>query len=236
MGISALQRESKDTALRCISRLRIMAERLSPEDRRQRLLDVAVQIVTELGVDAVRIPEVAKAAGVTRPVVYRFFPNRRALVMGILEDFVNDLEARFLHCLVMGPVGIESLTRALAEACCDAIEAKGVGAWTLLGMSAGDPELSQVSRAFHDRLIGPWLPRISAVTGASHNDVVAAVATIVASSRAGIGLYIDGVLERGEAVDTVLRAVGALLTTFTTQGQAIEDVWPSWLDRGVQTS
>ena len=208
-----------------------MAERLSPEERKQRLLDVAVQIVTEQGVEAVRIPEVAQAAGVTRPVVYRFFPNRRALVVGILEDFVADLEARFLQCLVIGPMGMESLARALAESCCDAIEHKGVGAWKLLGVSEGDPELAQISRGFHDRLIGPWVPRISEITGAARSDVLAAIAMIVASSRAGIGLYIDGVLPREEAVGAVLRAVSALLMTFTAMGQAVEDVWPTWLER-----
>lgn len=208
-----------------------MAERLSPKDRRQRLLEVAVKIVTEQGVEAVRIPDVAQAAGVTRPVVYRFFPNRRALVIGILEDFVADLEGRFLQSLVMGPMGMEPLARALAESCCDAIEHKGAGAWKLFGVSEGDPELAQISRGFHDRLIGPWVPRITEVTGAARADVVAAIAMIVASSRAGIGLYIDDVLPRDEAVDAVLRAVSALLRTFTASGQAVVDVWPNWLER-----
>ena len=210
-----------------------MAVRLSPEDRKQRLLEVAVEIVTEQGIEGVRIPEVARAAGVTRPVVYRFFPNRRALIVGILEDFVADLEARFLQCLVLGPADMESLSRSLAEACCDAIEAKGSGAWILLGIGEGDPELARVSKDFHDRLIGPWIPRISELTGATQGDVVAAIAMIVASSRAGIGLYIDGSLAREDAVNAVLRGVSALLHTFTASasGQTIADLWPTWLER-----
>ena len=209
-----------------------MAVRLSPEDRRQALLDVTMKIVTEQGVEAVRIPEVARAAGVTRPVVYRFFPNRRALVVAILEDLVADLEARFLQCLVMGPMGMESLARALAESCCDVIEAKGAGAWILLGSSEGDPELAQVSRGFHDRLIGPWVPRITELTGAATIDVQAAIAMIVASSRAVLGLFIDGTLDREQAVNALLRGVSALLNTFTASGQEFEDVWSTWLERG----
>ena len=54
--------------------------RLSPEDRHQQLLRVTSDIIAADGVDNVRIPYVAAAAGVTRPVVYKFFPNRHELL------------------------------------------------------------------------------------------------------------------------------------------------------------
>ena len=41
--------------------------RLSPEDRREQLLRVTSEIIATDGVDAVRIPYVSAAAGVTRP-------------------------------------------------------------------------------------------------------------------------------------------------------------------------
>ena len=50
--------------------------RLPPEERREQLLRVASEILARGGAERVRIPEVARAAGVTRPIVYKFFPNR----------------------------------------------------------------------------------------------------------------------------------------------------------------
>ena len=68
--------------------------RLSPEDRHQQLLRVASDIIAHDGVDNVRSPYVASAAGVTRPVVYKFFTNRHELIKGVLEDFRDDFAQR----------------------------------------------------------------------------------------------------------------------------------------------
>ena len=53
--------------------------RLWAADRRRSLVVAAARLLVERGADAVRIPDVAAAAGVTRPVVYKHFPNRTAL-------------------------------------------------------------------------------------------------------------------------------------------------------------
>ncbi|MBT8468736.1 MAG: TetR/AcrR family transcriptional regulator, partial [Deltaproteobacteria bacterium] len=68
--------------------------RLSPEERQQQLLRVTSDIIAADGVDNVRIPYVAAAAGITRPVVYKFFPNRHELIKGVLEDFLEDFARR----------------------------------------------------------------------------------------------------------------------------------------------
>ena len=64
--------------------------RLNAEDRKQSLIDAAAQILVTAGVDAVRMPEVAEAAGVTRPIVYRHFENRHAL--NRLDGFDDQLD------------------------------------------------------------------------------------------------------------------------------------------------
>src|SRR5262245_17145899 len=69
--------------------------RLSAPERRRALLCVAGELMSSRGVDGVHLGAVAAAAGVTRPVVYRFFANRRALIIAVLEDFAADLTERF---------------------------------------------------------------------------------------------------------------------------------------------
>ena len=54
--------------------------RLSPEERQRQLLRVTSDIIASDGVDNVRITYVVAAAGVTRPVVYKFFPHRNELI------------------------------------------------------------------------------------------------------------------------------------------------------------
>lgn len=61
------------------------APRLPPEQRREQLLDAAVSVILELGYSGVSIEGVARAAGVTRPVVYDHFPNLGRLLHALVE-------------------------------------------------------------------------------------------------------------------------------------------------------
>ncbi|MGX4734024.1 TetR/AcrR family transcriptional regulator [Kitasatospora griseola] len=61
------------------------APRMAPAERREQLLDAALEIINRDGVAAVSVDAVAKAAGVTRPVVYGQFTDADHLLRALLE-------------------------------------------------------------------------------------------------------------------------------------------------------
>lgn len=61
------------------------APRMTPEERREHLLDAVLCVVVERGVHKVSIESVAEAAGVSRPVVYKHFDDSPALLRASLE-------------------------------------------------------------------------------------------------------------------------------------------------------
>lgn len=61
------------------------ASRLPPEERREQLLAAAQTIALDRGFHAVTIDGVAKACGVTRPVVYGTFADRTALLNAMVD-------------------------------------------------------------------------------------------------------------------------------------------------------
>src|SRR5687768_14059952 len=61
------------------------AARLPAPQRREQLLDAALSVALERGFHAVTVDGVAKAAGVTRPVVYGLFADRGALLAGLAD-------------------------------------------------------------------------------------------------------------------------------------------------------
>jgi len=58
---------------------------MTPEDRREQLLDAALQVISRDGYDAVSIEAIAREAGVTRPVVYGVFDGLDALLFALLD-------------------------------------------------------------------------------------------------------------------------------------------------------
>jgi AcrR family transcriptional regulator len=61
------------------------APRLPPGQRREQLIDAALEVILERGYAQVSIEAIARAAGITRPVVYDHFPNLNRLLQAVIE-------------------------------------------------------------------------------------------------------------------------------------------------------
>jgi AcrR family transcriptional regulator len=62
---------------------------MPPEQRREQLVDAALGVILAHGYSGVSIEAIAKAAGVTRPVVYDHFPNLGRLLHALIEREEN---------------------------------------------------------------------------------------------------------------------------------------------------
>lgn len=80
------------------------AKRLAPADRKEQLLDAALEIITESGFTNVSIAAVAERGGVTRPVVYDSFASRDEL----LHELIERESARLREAVDRSTSGIES--------------------------------------------------------------------------------------------------------------------------------
>ncbi|MFE9576053.1 TetR/AcrR family transcriptional regulator [Nocardia sp. NPDC006044] len=65
--------------------------RLSPDERRQVLLEAGAQLFAERAYDAVLMEDVAAAAGVSRALLYRHFPSKRELFARVYEQAAEQL-------------------------------------------------------------------------------------------------------------------------------------------------
>jgi AcrR family transcriptional regulator len=195
--------------------------RLPTEQRRRQLLDEAGRILTEGGVEQLQITEMAARVGVSRPLVYRLFPTRQALVQAVLEDFALLVNERFHRALVRAlPGTVESVTTAFVEASCDAIEQRGAGPWRLFDARGADPALTALGRSVFMRLLDPWQHELGGFLGVPARRAGNLLWVIATAGRAALDGWIDGTLRREEAIEDATRAVSALLVAFATHPPA----------------
>lgn len=69
----------------------------------QRLLAVAAELITERGVDAVTMADVAAAAGCSRATLYRYFPTRS----DVLAAYIRMTTERILRGIVRDTAGVD---------------------------------------------------------------------------------------------------------------------------------
>ncbi len=190
--------------------------RLSPEERHEQLLRVTSDIIATDGVDSVRVPYVAAAAGVTRPVVYKFFPNRHELIKGVLEDFREDYARRVPNVEVPdATTDVATTARAFIDAACDTIEARGSGGWQLLRSAGHDSEIAAISRDFRRQLVQPWLTPLRLLTGVDEPEALALADVMVTGAGEIIQRWIDGEFSREQVATLLGRIILAVLNEFT---------------------
>src|SRR6478672_9208317 len=123
--------------------------RLRADERRAQVMETAGRLFGERGYGGVTLDEVAAAAGVTKPVLYRHFPSKKALYLALLERHRADLPRFFER--VPTDLGFEERIEAILETWFAYVEEHGY-AWRMLFRdSGGGDEIRAFRLATQDR-------------------------------------------------------------------------------------
>jgi AcrR family transcriptional regulator len=163
--------------------------RLSAEERRQVIERQAGRLFARAGYAGVTLDDVAAAAGVTKPMVYRHFASKKALYLGLLAKHEQDLPTFFER---IDPAGLDStpegLLRAVLDVWFDYVR-ENRHAWVMLFRdSSGDAEIRRFRRRVSlsaRRVMAGFIARQPAVP----RDEVEPTAELVRSALAGLALW-----------------------------------------------
>ena len=114
--------------------------RLQVDERRRQLLEQATQLFATHGYDELSMAKIAREAGVSKPLLYHYFPNKRELFEAVLGQAAEEHLARVRTDESLPPA--EQLTSALSSFLTWIDENKG--AYEKLMRSAGIPEVREL--------------------------------------------------------------------------------------------
>ncbi|MER6629001.1 TetR/AcrR family transcriptional regulator [Streptomyces sp. NPDC000987] len=130
--------------------------RMGVEERRQQLIGVALELFSQRSPDDVSIDEIASAAGISRPLVYHYFPGKLSLYEAALRRAADDLAGRFVEPR-QGPLGARLLR--VMRRFFDFVEEHGPGFSALMrggpavGSSATNALIDSVRQAAYDQIL-----------------------------------------------------------------------------------
>ncbi|KWX26098.1 TetR/AcrR family transcriptional regulator [Mycolicibacterium wolinskyi] len=134
--------------------------RLSPADRRSELLALGAEVFGQRPYDEVRIDEIAERAGVSRALMYHYFPDKRAFFAAV----VRAEGERLFEATNTPPEPGQSLfgqLRAGVLAYLRYDEEHPHGAWAAyMGMGRADPVLRGIDDLDNDRQANRIMSRI----------------------------------------------------------------------------
>lgn len=94
-------------------------------DKRDKLLDAARELFLRQGLRATRMEAIARAAGVAKPTLYAYFPDKDALFLAIVAQVLDD-KARAFAAGLAGPGAVDARIGA-ALAAEFAVVSKAIG-------------------------------------------------------------------------------------------------------------
>ncbi len=122
-------------------------------DKRQAILDAALDLFAERGFHGTAVPQIAERAGVGAGTLYRYFENKEALVNALYQGLKATLAASLLEGFPIGaPV------RAQFSQCWRRLSSFALAqpkAFIFLELHHHQPYLDARSRAMDDRVLGP---------------------------------------------------------------------------------
>ncbi|WP_330283810.1 TetR/AcrR family transcriptional regulator [Streptomyces sp. NBC_00588] len=130
--------------------------RMGVEERRQQLIGVALELFSQRSPDDVSIDEIASAAGISRPLVYHYFPGKLSLYEAALRRAAQDLAGRFEEPR-NGPLG--NRLRRVMRRFFDFVDDHGPGFSALMrggpavGSSATNALIDSVRQAAYDQIL-----------------------------------------------------------------------------------
>ncbi len=88
-------------------------QRLAVDERRRRLLELGTELFTRQGYDQLSMAKIAKAAGISKALLYHYFPSKEAYFVATLEEKANELQRRTMPNPELPP--FEQLSTSLDE-------------------------------------------------------------------------------------------------------------------------
>lgn len=130
--------------------------RLSSARRREQLLDTAARIIAkERRAAALTVESLAEAAGVSRALVYQHFPERRHLLLAIIDRELALADER-LRSEVITSTSTEGRARAWVRAYLDYASERGPVLDILLNERAIEPEVERGRRRRRQERLERW--------------------------------------------------------------------------------
>ena len=167
---------------------------MAPEERRQHLLNIAIKVFADKGLDGARHGDVARAAGVSIPTVHSYFRTRNDLITAVLKAVRRYIIDRTVIPFISGGTFDSRMLKSgsnlnkLAS-----IDPEYFKVWVMWGTYFGEPFKTQFEDC-EEEAIGYLCQLITGDENSAHDDNMLEKARVLL----GLAMFLTQMILRGE--------------------------------------
>lgn len=160
-------------------------ERLTPEARRAQILDQAARVVVEEGLSAVYLERLGRECGVSKGLIYNYFPSRDHLLAALLRREQEEFRERGI-AKALAASSFPELIRQTTRVYLEQVAERGALLQALLADPSVAKLLEDTDRADRDRTFRFFVKQVRRTYGLKLAHAIAAVEMLMAvTDRAG---------------------------------------------------
>lgn len=174
--------------------------------KQEQIFDAAEQLFLRLGLRGATMAGLAKEAGVAKPTLYGYFPDKEAVFLGVLARFNTRLEQAVTQCLHQDTPTSNKVSDAL-------VEKSRMVHRLLQGSPHADELLAGKKKLYQDRSDQPdqWVVDLLVpVMRSEHGDRAAPLATLLVSCA-------HGLVDRAQSEDELEEGIRTVVTSVLAQ-------------------
>ncbi|MFD8461908.1 TetR/AcrR family transcriptional regulator [Streptomyces antimycoticus] len=189
--------------------------RLSKAERRRQLLETALRIVREEGVDRLSLGHLATRAGVSKPVAYDHFGTRTELLIELYRSIDTEQKNQLRTALAPGERSLDETAEVLAAAYVRCF-ADTSGVWQAVGAAlGGSAEKDAVYQELLDDSVQFFATVLEPHSTVPSVELQRCCAGLVGAGEALAGLMVRGGSSEAEAAETFASLIKGGLSGLT---------------------
>lgn len=165
-------------------------KRLPPEARKDMLLECAASYLREHGIATLTMDRLAKRAGVSKPLMYNYFPNRMALLKAVLVREVTMRRARDAQIAKEADT-LQDLIRGASRHSLEHIQERG----NIIQQLLQEPEIAQAMTEMRSQARGGYVDYITRKACAEY-DLPPDIARVVVQLLMSMGTNAASLFDR----------------------------------------
>lgn len=146
--------------------------KLSKPQRREQLLDIAVEIARSEGTDGLTLARLAEMAGVSKPIAYEHFTTREGLLLALFQRFDDKTATRVAADMAARPASLDKVVSIIATAYVSCFVSAGPAFAAILDSLSGNAETGSFRRKWREELATAILALIAPYCGGSRPVII----------------------------------------------------------------
>lgn len=183
------------------------SQRLHKDERHEQLLSVANQIIREEGTEALTLITLADKAGVTKPITYRHFGNRKTLLHILFQQTYTQVAETMQQQILKDATCLKDAVRIFAGTCINCMDNHGKEFSAIISALKAYPEYEQIDLEVQDFYCNTLQSSLAPFLPEGYQIPKLTLIMIYGATNAAGGMLLNGLITKDEMVHNVTRLI-----------------------------